>query len=714
MQQASFNEQYARPKVSIVMPVYNNFELTKHCIDSINNAKLKTNYEIIIADDCSTDETQNIEKYYSNVKLIRPDKNLGFLLNVKNAIQHAKGEYIFLMNNDMIVKPRFLDYLYNTISRNKNIGIVGAMMLNKNGTIQEAGGTVFVDGSAAWNYNKYKKINTTKTFNVDYCSGCGIMFSKKDWDELGGFDERFAPAYYEDTDFCFQIKYNLGKQVVCQPKAQIYHFHGKTYNEDLYKLCNTNRAKFIEKWGNKLYKTQETFKNEQQKQLFNYGEFIKNIFSIQNCNIHKVVTILGVKLKIKSKKLTARKKIENEILIARHHYGNTEKLNIKLDYLDLMIKKNLSKQNNTILYIDWHIFEPDTNAGDRASYSYFKALLNSGYNIIYLPYTIEKNTKPKYFDLIKDYGVEILTSSDGRLNQDYIKSWLQKNGKFINYVFINRPNSYEKYEEYINKYLGHTKKIYQGHDIHHLRLLRMAEVEQGKTNNYKIESIKKTELDIWQKMDMILYFSDKEIDIVKSYYPDANALAVPLFLYSEIEKINYNPRERKDLLFVGGFNHTPNVDAMKWFIKDIFPTVLKTEPNIKLHIVGPNCPKDIIDLKNENIILHGYVSDDVLLNTYSQTKIVISPLRYGAGVKGKIIEAIKNQIPVITTDIGAEGINSDLLTIANSEESFAKAILDLYNADERLTQISKESYYYIKENFSEKFINKLMKFIDNF
>ena len=276
------------PQVSIVIPVYNNFELTKKCIDSINNTELKTSYEIIIADDGSTDETVNLESYYNNVRLIKTPKNLGFLLNVKNAVQYAKGVYVLLMNNDMIVKPKFLDYLYDTIKADNQIGVVGAMMLNENGTIQEVGATVFTDGTTKCNYYKHKKIDTTKTYEVDYCSGCGIMFSKEDWDKIDGFDERYIPAYYEDVDLCYKIKYILNKKIICQPKAQIYHLHGKTYKKKASEICNQSRIKFLEKWKEKLYKTRNITYN-------NFGEYI---FSIKQSDVHKIITFFGLKLKI--------------------------------------------------------------------------------------------------------------------------------------------------------------------------------------------------------------------------------------------------------------------------------------------------------------------------------------------------------------------------------------------------------------------------------
>ena len=309
-------------------------------------------------------------------------------------------------------------------------------------------------------------------------------------------------------------------------------------------------------------------------------------------------------------------------------------------------------------------------------------------------------------------GVEILIDRYNEPDAEYIRDWMKKYGKFIDYIFINKANVFRKVYPLIKDYADKIPLIYQGHDIHYLRLERMIELKDGDISAGDVKDMKKLELSIWKKANIVLYFSDTETEIVKSHVPDAKTLAVPLFLYSDFEKINYIPSERKDVLFVGGFNHTPNADAMRWYIKDVLPLVLKDNPNIKLHIVGSNCPEDIIGMASDNVVIHGYVSDEELNDLYNKSKIVIAPLRYGAGVKGKIIEAMKNQIPVITTTIGAEGINSDLLTVADSEEDFAQAILDLYKDDAKLTYIAENSYNFVKDNLSENFIDKLLEYID--
>ncbi len=240
------------PKVSVVIPVYNQYDFTVECLKSIAYYRPEVPFEIIIADDASTDKTRNIEQEINGIRVIRTPGNYGFLKNVKNTIPYAKGEYIFLMNNDMLVTEGWLDSLYKTITSDDKIGIVGSLNLNIDGSIQEFGSAL--DKNARSHINKIKNIKPEElnAKEVQYCSGCSILFSKTDWESLGGFDDRFCPAYYEDTDFNFSMQYILGKKIICQPKSKIYHIRSLTYSTEGQKLSEKNRIQFLEKWGDKL------------------------------------------------------------------------------------------------------------------------------------------------------------------------------------------------------------------------------------------------------------------------------------------------------------------------------------------------------------------------------------------------------------------------------------------------------------------------------
>jgi GT2 family glycosyltransferase len=247
------------PLVSIIIPTYNQWYNTYSCLLSILANTKNIDYEIIIADDASTDETQNIRTYVENIEIIRNDKNLGFLKNCNHAAKFAKGKYILFLNNDTNVQKEWLKYLLEIIEKDETIGIVGPKFTLTDGRIQEAGGIIWKDGSSS--HFGYADAPEKPEYNyvkeVDYISGACLMVRKKLWDIIDGFDERFVPIYYEDVDLAFEGR-NFGYKVVYQPKSVVLHFEGMSYGrnvntESKYRL-EIGRRKFLEKWQKVLEK----------------------------------------------------------------------------------------------------------------------------------------------------------------------------------------------------------------------------------------------------------------------------------------------------------------------------------------------------------------------------------------------------------------------------------------------------------------------------
>jgi GT2 family glycosyltransferase len=249
------------PKVSIIIPCYNQIRYTYKCIYSIvqNTNVEDTPYEVIIADDVSTDTTKNIKKYVENVVVNRNKENLGFLKNCNEAAKLARGEYIYFLNNDTEVHSGYLSSLVSLLDNNSSIGMVGSKLVYADGTLQEAGGIIWSDGEGA-NYGRGDdpedfKYNYVK--EVDYISGAAIMIRKNLWNIIGGFDERYAPAYCEDSDLAFEVR-KYGYKVVYQPLSVVTHFEGISNgtdenNTDSIKSYQvTNKEKLKEKWQNEL------------------------------------------------------------------------------------------------------------------------------------------------------------------------------------------------------------------------------------------------------------------------------------------------------------------------------------------------------------------------------------------------------------------------------------------------------------------------------
>lgn len=252
---------FEKPLVSIIIPVYNQWKYTYSCLASILENTPDLTYEVIIADDMSTDETIDIEKIVKNITIVRDGVNRGFLLNCNNAAKSARGKYVFFLNNDTNVQANWLSSLVELIEPEPSIGMVGSKLVYPDGRLQEAGGIIWNDASG-WNYGRLddpEKPEYNYVKEADYISGAAILIRHTIWQELGGFDERYVPAYFEDTDLAFEVR-RLGYKVLLQPKSVIVHFEGISHGTDtsngIKSYQVTNKEKFMDKWKEELLRDQ--------------------------------------------------------------------------------------------------------------------------------------------------------------------------------------------------------------------------------------------------------------------------------------------------------------------------------------------------------------------------------------------------------------------------------------------------------------------------
>ena len=251
----------SNPLVSIIIPVYNQYKYTIACLYFIKKYTTDIDYEIILIDDNSSDETQNMLEKKFNITILHNKKNCGFLQNCHKGVKKAKGKYIVLLNNDILVTKNWLKHLLHVFNTKTSVGAVGGQTIFPNGLIQESGRYILNNGTSI---NKYKNILFEQFHGclekVHYCSGCLLLFKKSIWNKVGGFDTRFSPAYYEDTDFCMTLREKLHLHIYCEPKCKVIHFHNVSYNSSSNDLSDINRNKFIKKWKNELEKEEYRIK----------------------------------------------------------------------------------------------------------------------------------------------------------------------------------------------------------------------------------------------------------------------------------------------------------------------------------------------------------------------------------------------------------------------------------------------------------------------
>ena len=214
----------ANPELSIIVVLFNRAELTFACLRSLAE-NYSERMEVIIVDNNSRDETPLLLDRLIGARIIRNSENLNFLLAVNQAAAEARGEYLLLLNNDAQVMPGTLRAALNAISGAKDIGAVGGRLILLDGTLQEAGSIIWDDGSCLGYGRGDNPFAPMYMFqrDVDYCSGAFLLTRRSTWNELGGFDERFKPAYYEETDYCSRL-WERHLRVVYEPNAVVVHY----------------------------------------------------------------------------------------------------------------------------------------------------------------------------------------------------------------------------------------------------------------------------------------------------------------------------------------------------------------------------------------------------------------------------------------------------------------------------------------------------------
>ncbi len=250
-----------QPEVSIVIPVYGQLATTWSCLRSLAETPAGKSFEVIVANDRSPDRTSEMLARVRGIRIVENPENLGFLRTCNGAAKQARGRYLCLLNNDTLLTPGWLSPLLESFELFPRAGLVGAKLLFGDGRLQEAGATVFRDGTTS-HYGRTKdpaRPEYSFARRVDYCSAACAVLPKSIWDELGGFDEHYAPAYYEDTDLAFRV-WRAGYEVIYQPAATVVHFEGLTHGKvkgkgqarTPSKHLIANRKKFLERWSEGL------------------------------------------------------------------------------------------------------------------------------------------------------------------------------------------------------------------------------------------------------------------------------------------------------------------------------------------------------------------------------------------------------------------------------------------------------------------------------
>ncbi len=234
-------------KVSIVIPTFNGKKILDKCLNSILKNTDYRDFEIIVIDDSSSDGTKEmIQKNYPSVRLMLSERNEGFATACNKGLKHASGDFIVLLNNDIIVENGWLNSWLLVAEQNTNYGLIGCKLVYPNGLIQHAGGYIRPHGFLSDGFGHFKEDSLDTIKECSYVTGAAWLLRRDVLKMVGYFDTMFSPAYYEDADYCIRVK-NAGFKIIYSPKPKLIHATNQTTRKNEYwykKTYNKNRLRF--------------------------------------------------------------------------------------------------------------------------------------------------------------------------------------------------------------------------------------------------------------------------------------------------------------------------------------------------------------------------------------------------------------------------------------------------------------------------------------
>lgn len=576
----NFPNAHDKPNLSVIIPIYGHLELIYPLLQSLSYNRSETcYYEIILVDDKPSDQVSNFLDTNAYHVLIQNPTNVGFLKSCNIGASYAKADYLLFLNTDTFLVNSCVEELLGFLENQPRVGVVGPAVLDATGVLHELGWQIQSNG---WGYpisrdEELPDANECRPVPVDAVTGACMMTPRSVFVAAGGFDELFSPAFYEEFDYAFRLKY-WGLKSIILPSSYIYHYGTASYESDTKNLLSKkNQSQFFKRHVEELRKHSKT------------GVDYKKII-----------------------------------------YGNSDK--------------------PLVLFFDLAPPQRARHAGDVTLTQQINTLLYDGWRVAFWSYNERKDVsyEVNFFD--KDYTI---------ISRDLsLKNWLLEYGLNVDLIWMSRPLESIAILSLI-KSTTSCPIVYYTHDVHHLRLQSEAEITGSSLKASEAAVMLSAELEIFRRVNMIFSPNADETQYINNIISSSKCVDVNAY-YININKIDEclseENKERiiKKLVFVGGFPHTPNVDAVKYLVEEIYPIILNELPEVHLYIVGYAPPPEITSLACNNITVTGRVDD--LSEFYSDDSLALIPLRFGAGVKGKTIEAMSRGVPVVGSSVAFQGI----------------------------------------------------------
>ena len=483
------------PAVSVIIPVFNQLELTLWCLHALLSTSTRSPFEVVVVDDASTDETGEVLKRLSSVRSVRSPENRGFVRSCNLGAQHARGRYFVFLNNDTLPQPGWLDALVDTFRDRPDAGLVGAKLIYPDGRLQEAGGIVWQNG-APWNVGRggdRRRPEHDYLRSVDFCSGAAIAVPADVFREAGGFDEAFAPAYGEDVDLALRLRAR-GLDVLYQPRSEVIHIEGATAGTSTRTGVKAHQVRNLER-------------------LF-----------------------------------------ERWRIPLRAHRPEGQEPDLEKD-------RGAARR---VLFVDLFTPRPDQDAGSLDAVHWMRSLTALGYKVTFVP-TVDFRHSGPYTAHLQHEGIECVYAPHHVSAEEFVKA----RGTEFDLVVFYRFEAADALMRIVKGYAPQAARLLGLCDLAHVRLARKAGVTGSEKDARAARETKFRELLACAESDALFTPSRYEKDVLLGELPHADVFVCPLVQDVSAPVKSY--AQRTAIGFIGGYRHTPNVDAVLYFVREVLP-----------------------------------------------------------------------------------------------------------------------------------------------
>jgi GT2 family glycosyltransferase/SAM-dependent methyltransferase/glycosyltransferase involved in cell wall biosynthesis len=639
--------EYENPLVSLILPVYAHAQLTRACLESIRYHTTHVSYEVIIIDDGADPDTVRLLRGVRGANILHNEENIGYLRSVNRGAALARGKWLVLLNNDTEMTQGWLRAMVDCGESAGHVGVVTPKYIYPDGSLNEAGGIIWRDGTGV-NFGRGERADEFQyeyRRETDYGSAAALLVRKTLWDAVGGFDERYLPMYYEDADLCFEAR-ERGLSVLYEPTAAVIHIEGATAGSDPdashKRYQEQNRPKFVAKWRERL---------------------------------------------------------------------ETEHLRAASTHVRVAADRHRGPH---VLVVDHYVPTWDRDAGSLRMLNVMEALLGLGAHVTFMP---DNFSAPQpYTRILQAKGIEVMY---GALD---VNAEIATIGAKLSLAILSRPHQASRWLDVVREFAPTATVAYDTVDLHWLRESRKVALgsasladgafSNGSTNGSvgndlltpKALALRELELAMMRASDITFVVSETEGLQIRKDLPESELLVIPTVY--EVESYVPPAEDRSGILFVGGFEHPPNIDAAVRLVKGVMPSVWRELGDVSVTIVGAKPPPEVQSLSAPLVDVLGWVEN--LGPLLEKSKLMVVPLGYGAGLKGKITQSLAVGLPVVTTPIGAEGFEdaSDCMLVAADVRELAEHVVRAYRDDALWRQLSSAGQALVAEHCSPAVISE--------